>query len=216
MIGPLRASEAYAVTVTGYPAGLEDATVRLTDDDGVDVTILTPATITDAADGYLVEWIAPAVDGTYVLSFEPQLDGEEITPITLAVVSWRPVLEEVAAQLRVRTYEDGSGMVAGGDLAGTFTADTRPTATEAEQLIDQAAEDVLSHFTSGEIPLGSYASARRAATLRAAHLIELSYFPEQQEDSPYLQLRALAEGAMSNLIAVAQIRDLFGERAAGT
>lgn len=216
MIGPLRASEAYTVTVAGYPADLEAPTVRMTDADGVDVTIVVPATITETVDGYEVAWNAPALDGTYVLSFEPNLEGEEITPITLAVVSWRPVLEEVAAQLRVRTYEDGTGDLAGSDLAGTFTADTRPTASEAEQLIDQASEDVLSHFTSGEIPLGSYASARRAATLRAAHLIELSYFPEQQEDSPYLQLRALAEGAMSNLIAVAQIRDLFGELADGT
>jgi hypothetical protein len=114
--------------------------------------------------------------------------------------------------LRARTRVDGEDLVTG-ELAGTFTEDTQPTADQVDAAISEAVAEVLSIFTSGEVPEASKVAAARAATLKAAYFVEVSYFPEQAEgatSSPYLQLRAMAESAMGTLIAAATTRDLFG------
>ena len=127
----------------------------------------------------------------------------------MALEDWRPTVEQISAHLRARTVDEG------GNVVTAFTEETRPTRLQVESMIEDAVEDVRGRFTSGNIPEGAYSAAYRAAALRAAYYVELSYFPEQAvENSPFLQLRALAEVAMSALIAHAQMRDLFAETSA--
>lgn len=125
----------------------------------------------------------------------------------------KPDLEEVAVLLWARTVDDGQ------ETNGEFTADTQPTAVQAQMLLDQAFEDVRAVCVAGEIPERSVDAAKRATALRAAYLIELSFFPEQtadMADSPYLQLRYQAETALQSFILVSQLRDMFGAGNAGS
>lgn len=118
-----------------------------------------------------------------------------------------PTLADVGAQLWARTVDDEQ------ESTGEFTENTAPTKVQAQKMLDQAYEDVRAVCVQGEIPERSYPAARRAITLRAAYLIELSYFPEQTTDtadSAYLQLRAQYEAALATFIRVAQLRDAFG------
>lgn len=96
-----------------------------------------------------------------------------------------PAVDEVAALLQERTWANGVQQ-------GTFTADTTPTAEQAQRLIDLAVSDVLIAF-GGAIPAGYEARARMLATLRAATLIENSFFRRDVEagSSPYAQYQAM-------------------------
>lgn len=91
-----------------------------------------------------------------------------------------PEVDEVAALLRARTQDDHD------DEIGTFDDTTRPTGTEVELLIRQAATvvygrvgsvdaDVLICPTAQDIIDGS----KYHVAMLAAMLVELSYFPEQ-------------------------------------
>lgn len=133
--------------------------------------------------------------------------GATIFPI----VDWRPTADDIAAHLRARTYTgDDDSLV--GDEAGEFTETTRPTLDQVNALIDLACEDILAVFISDEVPEASYRAAKRAAGLKAALFVELSYFPEQTEDSsPYLQLRTLSDNALTTLVNTSNVRNLFGE-----
>lgn len=123
----------------------------------------------------------------------------------------RPTVGQIAAIRRTRTYVDGADMPAG-EEAGTFTDDTRPSASDVESLIDEAVSDICSHFASGLIPEPVWDAARRTVALRVALAIELSDFPENAaEHSPFLQLRADADAAMKTLINVSHTRSLFKE-----
>ena len=116
-------------------------------------------------------------------------------------------MADVAALLWARTTNEEQ------EEAGTFNDETRPTGTQAQNLIDQAVEDVQVVFVAGSVPEASESAARRAATLRAAYLIEITFFPEQAnagEDSAYLQLRSLSEAALQGLVVGTQLRDMFG------
>lgn len=130
---------------------------------------------------------------------------------------WRPSVEDVAATIRSRTYQDGQVAsdplddVVGGSEAGDFTEATSPTHDEVEKHITDACEDVAGHFPGGEVPEASFKSAKRAATLKAALAAELSKFRTSGggERSPYLQLRIDADAAMKTLLTASQMRDLF-------
>lgn len=122
--------------------------------------------------------------------------------------SWAPSVQDVANQLRARTKGGESEM----EERGTFDSTTRPTGTEVQTLIDGTVEDIRGLFTAADVPERCQALAKRTVALRTALQIELSYFPEQaQDNSPYLQLRALADGSMQTLIAKAVALDAFGE-----
>jgi hypothetical protein len=83
-----------------------------------------------------------------------------------------PTLDDVAALLRARTYD------ANGVQVGQFTGSTRPSAAHVQELIDFAAGDVLARAGVG-IAEQYWPEARRLAALRAAALVESSFFPEQ-------------------------------------
>lgn len=81
-----------------------------------------------------------------------------------------PTLAEVAALERSRTTVMGS-------VRGTFDEDTNPTATQVQELITMAVDDISARV--GTIPYRFAGEARRLAALQAASLIESSYFPQE-------------------------------------
>jgi hypothetical protein len=107
-----------------------------------------------------------------------------------------PDVSDVGALLRARTKD-----LNGAEL-GTFNDDTRPTGAQAQALCVHASDEVYAE-------LGPYAnlaasikfSARRLVALRAAMLIELSYFPEQvrSDKSAYERYRELYEATLPRL-----------------
>jgi hypothetical protein len=105
-------------------------------------------------------------DGT-VLPSPPPIDLAQVTPS----------VGDVAALERTRTIHDD------GSEVSTFDANTRPTDVEVTVLISQATDAVI-----GRLPLRVdtvwYASIRRAIALRAAQLVEVSYFREQATAGP--------------------------------
>lgn len=105
-------------------------------------------------------------------------------------VNWRPTVQEVAVLVRGRTIDRFDNEV------GTFTNVTTPTATQVDELIDQAVEELYPTFKSTVIdaPVPPHASAeayREAvsalAAARTALLIELTHFGKEVAagNSPY-------------------------------
>lgn len=95
----------------------------------------------------------------------------------------RPTLSDLGGIMRARTRDvDGSEL-------GTFTADTRPTATEAAALVDRALAIVNPRL--GVVPDALAETAKSVVALRAAMFVEAAYFPEENdsEGSPYANYR---------------------------
>lgn len=115
---------------------------------------------------------------------------------------WAPTVEDVAALLRARTKGGDSEM----DELGTFRDDdssglgTRPTATQVEELIEIAVADVRMRVAD-DMPDEFAESATGCAAMRAANLVELSYFPEQTEAdrTVYQSLRLTFEEQVAKL-----------------
>lgn len=128
-------------------------------------------------------------------------------PVRMPGAEYVPAVGDVGALLRARTK---SGM----DEVGTFDATTRPTGAQVETLIAQAVADIQMRI-GADIPDELVASAKHVVTLRTAQLVELSFFPEQQEGggqlSPYQTLRLSYEEALGKLVKAVQIRSLFSE-----
>lgn len=113
-------------------------------------------------------------------------DGE-----TELVVTWAPTMAQVATFLRARTKDSN------GNELGIFNANTRPTNTQAIELTSQAINDVVGQLGIA-IPTRVQEIATSVATIGAAMLIELSYFPEQvaRNNSPYEELNSLYKTRM--------------------
>lgn len=112
-----------------------------------------------------------------------------------ASVTYLPGGDDVAALIRARTKSpDGREL-------GAFTADTRPTAGQVDELIAMAAHAVHAR-TGWDVPAERHEEARRMTALRAALSIELSYFPEQVTAgrSAYEPLKELYDEGMAALI----------------
>lgn len=134
----------------------------------------------------------------------------------------RPTVYEVASLIRARTK------VRGGNEAGTFTAQTRPTAGEVEEMIDQALDEIggkvqpVDQTLEPGQPLGPDSDYerryRRTVAMYAAILIELSYFPEQVKSgmSPVDTYQKLYESRIRALIAEGETGRPQGEGAGGS
>jgi hypothetical protein len=93
---------------------------------------------------------------------------------------YRPSVGDIGARMFARTLDKD------GKRVGTFNADTLPTATAVDTLIDDALATVES--AAGANLDGEYLAAARVCVIwHTAMLIELSYFPESTEagDSAY-------------------------------
>ena len=104
----------------------------------------------------------------------------------MPVSDYTPTLADVGSLLRSRTKDSA------GNETGTFSADTRPTDTEVTNLINNAVK-TLATRAGDDIPADLWDDAKNLAAMRAAMLIELSYFPEMvaSQRSPYPQYAAL-------------------------
>lgn len=88
-----------------------------------------------------------------------------------------PTVDAVAALLRARTKDDLGN-------EGEFTGRTRPTYEEVQTLIGMARDDVVVEVgVEADVPERWRSSVRTLITLRAAMLVELTYFPEQIENN---------------------------------
>jgi hypothetical protein len=135
-------------------------------------SLTAPAT---PGDDYLIVWDTGGTD--------PLVATEELRVEQLAqAINYRPSVEDVAALLHARTAVHGV-------YQGTFTPETFPTAAQVELTAGIAAADLALRLGS-DLPASQYDEARHVAALRAATLVETSYFPD--DDSPVLeQYRAM-------------------------
>jgi hypothetical protein len=96
---------------------------------------------------------------------------------------WAPVLTDVGGCIPTRTVN--VNLPGNLEYLNTFTADTRPTAGQAQLKIDDAINDVLEAVAT--VPVELYGAAKNAAMWRAAADIELAY-PDRNADADYYRL----------------------------
>lgn len=116
---------------------------------------------------------------------------------------WAPTLAGVARHIPTRTRDK---TVPGSDtLLGTFTANTTPTDSQAQSVIDDVVASLVA--VTGDIPATAEieALARVAAEWRAAADIEIAYPNRNADVRLYDQLDDRAAGAFSDLkVALSQ------------
>ena len=112
---------------------------------------------------------------------------------------YRPSPEDVGAITLNRTVDKV------GVQTGTFTADTRPTDSQVEILIDKAMEDVGCAI-GYDIPEGLWDRARHVVSVRTAMLIELTLYAHEIRSgiSPYPEYKALYEDEVACLASAVQ------------
>lgn len=194
------AAQSFEAVVTGADPGLVGTiTVEVYDPtNGATLVAPTLVGITEPRPGtYRVVLTAPA-SGTYMVrwSYGANVAEEElvvtaayaapvtgtIPPVDPALV--RPTVAEVSVLERTRTTgQVSSGL--GGDTSVSdvtvFNADTRPTATEVEALIDQASSAIIGQLPV-EVPVVYYGQIRHFIALYTAVLIEGSFFRESLDE----------------------------------
>lgn len=143
--------------------------------------------------------------GWYRVVFTRGAEAQAAPPVYFPNPGARPTVQGVATLLRARTKDKTTEV-------GTFTADTRPTATQVETLIDQAVADVQMR-TGAMIPEDLEGAARHVTAIRAAMLIESSYLPEQTsgDNTVYLNFRFQYAEQIARLVQAVQLRSLFAE-----
>lgn len=122
----------------------------------------------------------------------------------MPVSDYTPTVASIGTLLRARTKTKGgaeAGVFNPASAAGT-SDETRPTAEGVMEYINIALGDV-SGIIGADLEEKYVEPARRVAALRAALLIELTYWPEQvnSDRSPYDQLKVLYDEAWANLLA---------------
>jgi hypothetical protein len=117
----------------------------------------------------------------------------------------------VGRLLRARTVDDNDQQI------GQFTDNTRPTSNDVLEFVDDASQDVF--ITAGQQLGPTFTSATEPAAwvliaIRAAMLVELSYWPQQTQaaDSAYQQLSQLYDQGLRNLITAVQDNAATGVR----
>jgi hypothetical protein len=123
----------------------------------------------------------------------------------------RPTVGELGAFMRARTVAAGS---AGNEL-GTFTAATRPTAAEADGLIDQAVSAVLMR-TGADIPDRFVTQTRFVVLIHAAMLVELTFYRNEvsRDQSAYAQYEQLYKDTAAALLGAIADEDPASPEAA--
>lgn len=104
---------------------------------------------------------------------------------------FRPTVDDMGAIMRART-------ASGGEELGTFTTETQPTAAEVETAIDRASGLVSPRL--GSVRDDLIELARSIVALRAAMLVETSYFPEEAapDQSAYAAYREQYHDALAD------------------
>jgi hypothetical protein len=162
---------------------------------------------------------ATLLEGWYRVTFQ-DLDNDQQLPVAPVkhipeeTLPYQPLLSDVGATLRTRTKDNN------GNELGTFTANTRPTAEQAQRMIQQATDDITAGLDT-DIPETAWRYIKEAIRIRAAMMIELSFFSDQVNTnrSVYPQLKEELEYWMP-MVAKAIVREeeeaISGERGLAT
>jgi len=113
--------------------------------------------------------------------------------------AWEPTVADVGNAIPTKTVN--VNLPGEDEYLNTFTTDTRPTATQAQVLIHQAAESVALAVAS--IPAALNHIAKSAAVWRSAADIELTYPTRNADIDIYEQLNARANLEWDRLLAAA-------------
>lgn len=176
-------------TPVEYVFGVDGNVVR----DGLGV--FTATIVADEAGDWQYEWTSTgdAVPGVAPIGWFPVTPSiSSATPGRVPLVQrFACELDDVGALIRARTRDTS------GNEIGTFTQATRPTGVEVRRLISQAAAVVAAHL--GDVPASAGESARHLVALRAAMLVEISYWPESTNtgETAYERLRTMYEEALA-------------------
>lgn len=108
-----------------------------------------------------------------------------------------PTVREVAALLESRTRNSRSGM-----LEKTFNEETRPTAEQVLELIEDAVEEVRTDLGTESVPEPVKGQVRSLIALVTAMKIEESFYTEQMESSksPYKVFQGQYERRLDRVI----------------
>lgn len=182
-------------------------TYRVRIDDGQGGTVYGPTTagiVEAAAYSYIATYPAGTLSivGTYHEIYDDGAGHE--APNSTIVVSGSapggpiPSVDDLAALMRART-KDAVG------AEGTFTPQTRPTAEQVTVLIGIVVGEV-DGAVGPELPAVLYGQAKRCIMFGVAALVELSYFPEQQnqggaDSSAAATYRQMYDEALTRLAA---------------
>ena len=123
---------------------------------------------------------ATLTEGWYRLIFvdataDTSLPSDPIQNVTTIAEDVRPSQAELGSLMRARTR------IPGGTLQGYFGDNTNPTGEQAREQLDFATDLVLTKLGMDIAPR-FFRMVRRAILLKAAALIELTYYPEQAND----------------------------------
>ncbi len=103
----------------------------------------------------------------------------------MALPSWAPSVDQIGSLLYARTRDEY------GNLTGTFTTDSSPTALQVLDLVESVTDDIAASI--GAIPVALEGAALQTARFAAAALVELSFFPNQVGDDPDIYDKLVAE-----------------------
>lgn len=207
------------------PAGLVGTVgVRIIrDSDGVTVSPRKTTGIIELVAGsgtYRAQLVAPEPTGEYTIFWDTGVVGpgttatEDMTVSAIAEDAHQvtgsniePSVGEVAALIETRTRDGRSG-----NMLGTFTEKTTPTAEQALKSINDAINDVRTDIGVEEIPAAAAKQVKSLVALMAAMKIEESYYTEQIETnkSPYKLFEKQYERRLQRVIKAVE-RALEGD-----
>lgn len=141
--------------------------------------------------------------GHYTFTFLSGLPGvyrgvASATGAVTDVTPWAVQVWPAEARLWLPTPAQVHALI---PLRPPFTATSRPTIDEVDELIDMAADAVASESPSGTFLTAQAGKTRTVIALSAAAQVESSYWPEQQggPDSPSALLYARYQGELIGL-----------------
>lgn len=181
----------------GTPADPTTVTLDVTDPSGADTTY-TGGALTHSATGAYSKIVVPTTAGrwTYRFTASGSLVSVASGVFSVAPEDWTPTLADVGRKLHSRTTDTSMRNT------GAFTTDTRPTAIEVAQIIEEETGALIA-FVGQDIPSSLWELAHSAALNRIAARIELDYFPDQIATgrSPHDQLVADRDSEEGRLIS---------------
>jgi len=146
---------------------------------------------------------ASAAEDSWFYVIFGDADGDMMLPTApiqnerpLELPQYMPTLSEVGALVRARTKDSN------GKELGTFSSDTRPTASVVMELVQAAARDIISSVDY-DIPVEAWDLVRNVIAHGAAMRVELTLFPEQVRigRSNYTELKELYDEMLARLVA---------------
>jgi len=185
-----KTGESFSDSVWAAPPGLV-GTIGVEIKRAADGSVFLPRTTDDiievAPGSYTYTGPAPGTIGSYVFTWDDTVD---FVSLDLLVLDSFIPLEAVPSSTDVANLIIARTKDRMGNEVGDWTADTRPTYVKVSEIIVQAAQDI-SMYIDTDIPAEAYGIVHEAIALRAAMIIERSYYPEQISNnrSPYQQLK---------------------------